>query len=684
MTEALSKQVYSEKRMNMGALDIETRGFKDGFILGRVKHSDGRAQNFTSPEAMLRFILDTPKDPKRRHTSEFLWAHNGAGFDFTYLAQPLIDLCKEQGIQAEPIAQGDSKFIGVVIPQKDTKRGYKVTLLDSFAVCAASLEAVSAAFAPDMPKMGHCPQHDFQDGRWFDPGCRTCLLYLERDVDTLLVSMTNLEKKIWDIFRSPLGITAGSTAIRGAKACLPEGMVYFRLRPDIEQWVRPAVHGGFVWPGHRIGHRGPAVTYDRSGAYAHQLRQGLPYGGSLTVNEYDASRPGIWQAEVNVPHDIPIPILPSETGSGLPAYPTGRFTAKFTSLEIEYAEKLGCEVNIIEGVTWDRYVYPFNDFVDKCEGLEYPAEGKPELAVKNIVKLMRNSVAGKFATRSEMDSYVISDDADNATPFIDPVTHLPIGVWRHNEKKEVKGAGYIHPHWNAFITARQRLDMHKILMAGGQQAYYCDTDSFYGSPEIGDSLLSQGIIDEGKTYGKFHPEGDWKELVVVAPKVKSGLCRAHQLKDGSICEDKWHHTAKGIPSRKMDDSLMLAAAEGIAERSVEWESPTSFKRKLLKPSLPLGVDRNRRYSILANSGSWVCDTEGYVRPAPAGYKPGQWQRDWRKQGREAWDLESKARKEAREAETYGYKTEMFEWNRDHPRMSYKDFMSQWMGMQEAA
>lgn len=608
MTEGFSREVYSEKRMNMGALDIETRGFMDGFILGRVRHSDGRAANFSTQEDMLAYILDTPRDAKRQHTSEYIWAHNGAGFDFTYLASPLIQLCKDQGIAATPIAQGDSKFIGVVIPQYQGKRKYTVTLVDSYAVAASSLDDFSRAFAPDMPKLGHCEKHDFVNGGpWFSPECRTCLMYLERDVDTLLVSMKNLEAKLWEIFRSPLGITAGSTAIRGAKATLPEGQVYFRLRPDLEQWVRPAVHGGFVFPGHRIGHRGPAVTWDRSGAYAHQLRQGVPYGKPLTVNYYDSSRPGIWQAEFDVPHDIPIPIIPSETGSGQPAYPVGKFTAKVTSLEIEYAEKLGIGVSIIEGVIFDKLVYPFNEFVDKCEQLEYPDQGKPDAAVKNIVKLMRNSVPGKFATRSAMDSYVVTEVADNAIPFIDPQTKLPVGVWRYEDKKEVRGAGYIHPHWNAWITANQRIDMHKILMAGGQQAFYCDTDSFTGSPEIADSLIRAGVLDAGKGgYGLFHDEGTWEDYVVVAPKVKSGL------RDG-----KWYHSAKGIPKKKMEDSLMLSASEGIAERAVEWESPTSFKRKLTHPDLPYGSVRNRKYSLLDNSANWCLKPDGTVRPRVA-------------------------------------------------------------------
>ena len=565
---------------------------------------------------MLAFCLDTPKDRKRQHTSGWIWAHNGAGFDFAYLSEAIRDYAaKTPGVEVRLIPQGKNKFIGAEFSITTTKRGYRVLLIDSVAVIPTTLEKLAASMAPHMPKLGHCPDHCFVNEckdhtakAWFSAECPACLRYLERDVDSLIESMKGLEKMLHDKFQAPISVTSGAIAVKAAKTTLDR--IYDRMKPEYEEFARRAVHGGFTWAGHKRGHCGPAVTYDRSAAYGHQLKQGLPYGKECYAGEfYDNTVPGIWDVTITVPHDIAIPIVPNLPGH-YPAYPTGTFRTTITSLEIDYAEKLGCVVQQVhEGLVWKGYVYPFDEFIDRCEELEYPNGVETEdKALKNMVKLLRNALPGKFATKPMVDKYILAAE----TPEED-------GVWVNELTKdgmmtcvfkqkdaEIEGAGYIFPHWNAFITARQRIDIHKILHAAGEYAYYSDTDSITLDPVIAELLIKDGTIDYGFGYGKYHDEGHWDDYVSAGPKNKMGLI-------GEV----WKMYAKGIPAKCRTPELGLASAEGVAEEEVRWESPTSFKVALLRPGSDRGTVRKRRYSTLEHSQSWQVDENNKIRPRAA-------------------------------------------------------------------
>lgn len=610
--QSLGPATYNLDPKNMGAMDIETRGFSGGFIIAKVKHWDGSEKYCHTPEETLAFILDTPKDASRRHTSGTIYAHNGGGFDFAYLAEAARDYCiAHPEIEASIIPQGKQKFIGIKFQNRRTKRGHTVTLSDSMAVCPGSLKKMAEAFAPHMPKMDHCPDHCFErkcdkghvEG-WFSKECERCMLYLDRDVDSLLASMKGLEAKLHEVFQAPIGITNGAIAVKAARVTM-DGW-YFRMKPEYEEFVRPAVHGGFVWSGFKRGSRGRAKTFDRSGAYGYQLTQGLPHGKETFAGDlYDDTVPGIWDCTVWVPEDIPIPILCGPLGG----YPTGTFRHRFTNIELEYAQKLGCQiVQVHEGLVWERYVYPFNEFIERCQSLEYPKHGEADPAVKGTVKLLRNALPGKFATRPTVDKFILASETPEEEGWSNNlVDGMMTCVWV-KEGDEIDGAGYIMPHWNAFITARQRIDIHKILMAAGEYAYYSDTDSITLESTIADLLVGDGTIDEGKVYGKYHVEcGDkdeeWDDFVVVGPKNKLGRVA-----------DKWFPYAKGVPQDVRDVDIHLKAAQGIAEDSVEWESPTSFRMAILNPDSPPARNFNRRYSILENSTNWKVDSEHNIRP----------------------------------------------------------------------
>jgi DNA polymerase type B, organellar and viral len=593
VSEAFKQEKYSLEPVNLGGLDIETHGFKDGYITGMARHWDGTYFIAETPKSLLEFCLDTPLDSKRRHTSGWMIAHNGGGFDFAYLAEAFFEVSAgNPDMKISMISQGQ-KFIGAVVRIQQGKRKYTVTFIDSLAICPSSLAKMTQAFAPHMPKSDHCPDHDFTSGGPdFDPECPVCMAYLKMDVDSMIEAIRGLETVLHEKFGVPISITAGSIAVKAAKAMLPDGAAYFRLHSDKEDFCRNAVHGGFVWAGHERGNRGAARTYDMSGAYAARLRDGVPYGHPAWTTVYDDEIPGIWDVTVSVPHDIEIPLIAAIDGG----YPTGTFRTTTTSIEIAEARKSGCEViTVHSGIVFDAIEYPFDDFVKVCEDLEYPQDGSsPDPAVKNIVKLLRNALPGKFASKGKANKYFMPEDpALGSVPLIGP-DGQETGVWYFEETME--GNAYIHPEWNAWITANQRILIRRALLAGGKKSYYSDTDSITLDPVTADELEASGILKTGIGYGKYHGEGDWDEFVVAAPKLKMGLSNGH-----------WHTTSKGIPKRLADQApeLITAASKGVAEEYITWDSPLSFRYRLTHPGSALGVTRRRRFSLLEHSANWT-------------------------------------------------------------------------------
>jgi hypothetical protein len=607
----ISYRLYSR---NQGAGDLETEGFLGGTIIGGLRHWDGEYRTFTSMGDMLDAMIDTPRSGEgrnpNRHTSGIIWFHNWANFDGARFVEAILTLLQDHPeIHADIVPQGSNKFIALIlsVPQAESGRRYRVVIADSFAVFPASLKDVSEAMVPDMPKLGKCPDHDFEKGGpWFSATCPKCLAYLQRDVDSLLGSMVQLEQLLHKVFKSPMSITAGSIAWKAAQATLPPGMVWYRSAKSTEEWLRPAVHGGFVWPGHKRGDRGPAIAYDHSGAYAASLREGLPYGHPIYRDVYRNDVPGVWDATVTVPHDIPIPILNGPPGG--PSYPTGTFRHKFTHLEIDYAEKLGCSFTVHEGVTWDGYEYPFNTFIDLCEQLEYPGDGsKPSPAIKKLVKLMRNALPGKTATRPVITKWRLGTIPEpGEVPYVDEETGILLPLM--GKVEEIEGAAYIHPEWNAFITARQRIKIHQELSLAGDGAYYCDTDSKYLHPDVARTLVARNDIAVGVGYGLNHDEGEFEHLIVAGPKNK--LC--------ITAEGERHSTTKGIPKavREKNTEKQILSAQGVAEQ-IEFESVNSFKARLMHPAKPFGLVRTRAYSVIENSTSWMVDEHDNIRPRRA-------------------------------------------------------------------
>ena len=589
------RYVDKKKLLPIATFDIETTliGKGDLTFLDSCVYYGGNSDDewyyhhFTQASDLAAYFFE--------HPGFRYYAHNGAGFDFSFLLEEIIIQTRKRGYELDPIKQGESRLIGLIVREKSKTI---LELRDSFALIPLSLKEATAIYATTQKEgIG------LEDGVTYNPDKPAHRAYLHSDVRGLFEVLQTFEKLVFDLFGTPISYSAGGTAISAWRANIPDGHAYYRLNERAENFARQGYYGGYVYPGKDIAIHEDAVTLDYNGAYAGQMRKGVPCGACWFTREFVPDRPGIYMVVATVPTDIRHTCIPCKDKHFL-RWPTGTFTTTVTSLEIAFAEKHGCRFEILEGIVWEKLEYPFNEFLEKCERFELVDGGRN----KATAKQMRNSLYGKFGTRSVVEQCHIA--LDNNIPWgteenqlhvrlvFDPKSEYPL-PYLYNTVEE-NTSDYIMPHWAAWITASQRITlietMYKIdnVYYGDTDSIVCDRADFHGAEE-------RGILIMGATYGTLKLEKEWDTFTSKGPKNYGG-----KLKSGTF-----HGKTKGIPRRLLQEEYFYTY-DPFDPPEVEFTSVRSAYMTLLHPEQPLSQKRKRKLSSLVNSTGWKLQGEKIV------------------------------------------------------------------------
>lgn len=610
-----------------GTFDIETEGLGGKYISGAT-YFNGVVTHHPTVEALFDFMWKVPRGITDRgylSSRTITWyAHNGAGYDFLYLAVLIRDYAYQNKYVVETVQQGQ-KPIQLIIP---TPKG-QIKLVDSYPFLDASLESASKAYAPDYSKLGHCRQHDFTRKNpgpddWYSPNCNECIKYLEQDVVSLWHTYYNARALVIKTFRIEPGLTAGSTAMKAWISMIPEGNVYYRQAPKKETFARQFTTGAFTYPGMTTelltpepGQEYAAVTIDRSAAFAAcQYEGGYPVSAGIWTNEYDQERFGFWECEAWCPPDI-FPCVPL-VKEGRKLWSTGSGTAYVTSEQYEFCLAQGYRLQVKRGLIFTQLEDVFKAFITKCEALEYPPDGSPaDPAIKALAKRMRNSLNGKFNIRSEMDRIYFGEPytvtpckaKDPATcpvehkqlikgakQVIDKVTLAPLPMFAIREPVD---APYAQPVWYAITVSRQQLEEHRLRLLMGDKVFKFDTDSATSRPDVIQEMIDSGAVIIGPGYGNYKVEHSWITLQSIGPKNYMGT----EVRDGKVIEVG---NCKGIPVKTIMDNLdaQRRAADGEIVQ-VEFESTRTlvemFKGNFEVP----GIVRKRSISVPNSAEGWL-------------------------------------------------------------------------------
>lgn len=450
---------------------------------------------------------------------DHIWNAHHSQYDWRYLLPYLV----RENYLLEIFMCTDSKILCVKVNQSFEMR-------DSYLLLPETLKFITKSFAPDHQKM------QIDDITNWNPKNPEHRQYAIVDAESLAISLYNYTKyfvEIWGVLPSR---TSPASAMKAWLTTLAEPIHPHRW---IENFVRNGYYGGYVAPLH-TGKFKKVRKYDINSSYPASMKLGVPSGVVFACDgeDYDGESAGFFFCKVKAPKDLKVPVLPARRGLNFNAemkledialprnqtlYPSGEFHTIVSTIEIQFAESIGYEIELIKGICFEDYIYPFNDFVAKCEDLRLKHKGS---AIEKIVKWNQNSLYGKTASKRERREVGLMPDEPIGWTPLEALPEYGF-ITEHNDEM------LCAPHIAAWITALSRINLFNAVYAGGaEHVLYCDTDSIIVTEEFDETQIAIG-----KKYGEFKFECEYEIFRAHAPKVYAG-----------IVDGKWEGACKGIPN----------------------------------------------------------------------------------------------------------------------------------------
>lgn len=353
--------------------------------------------------------------------------------------------------------------------------------------------------------------------------------YCSNDVIITLKFLKNL-KNILKIFKINIESTnsAPSLALKIFEKKFNKNRIKLSHNSLIEKIARNSYYGG------RCEVYGNAKSFenifhfDFSGMYAQCMMEKFPYGKyNINTNSKNINLPGIYWIEYES-IDMSIPVLPHHRyKDGKLMFTNGKLTGAFWYEEIIlFLEKGGKILKILYSITFEKYDYVFNEYVNFFTDLRNQSNSYNVFA-----KLMINSMYGRLGMKN-LENYCFIEDKkrlNSITNNIDIISYKEINnilliEAEYNEKltnylkikkKKTKNNIVIA----SCITSKARIKLYKAqedVIKNKGRLLYSDTDSIfacfennvlgqkhgdvYWDPNKKDTIIKEGIFFSAKSY----------------------------------------------------------------------------------------------------------------------------------------------------------------------------------------
>lgn len=533
----------------ISAFDCETTGEQGEFLMGSVV-GDGAKRNapevFWERSEMLDALLS------KRYRYGKIYAHNLEYDLMALLEQGGYEWLENNGYDIEIFHNGSAIIHAKIRDQSDHVWEFR----DSMNVAMhMSVEAMGEII--DLPKLstveigGESYEIDFGANDAADYPRDVMEAYNIRDSKVCYEFMQWLREQLHDLGAS-LETTAAKTAMTLFRSQYLDHAIE-QPRRDILDKSYKGYYGGRVSPIVKGHIEGPVREYDVASLYPYCMTKcEFPDPSSIRYDrgngKYSDSeqRTRVWESEgmtkatVKAP-DMDIPVLPTKWDDKL-LFPTGHITDWWCHNELRFALERGYEIIEIEESVWsDRTFNPFEGYVSDLfdKRLQYRDEGN---ATEYVVKLMMNSLYGKFGQKLDMDDGGLFKRASETESVADLVGSTVIGDWFIESVETDDETGipaHINPLLAAYVTARGRTELYRwfeYVQDNGGRVLYCDTDSVWTDTKL------DGVSDD-KVLGDLDYEGQYDDLYVFGPKM---YVADAEDKDTKI-------TAKGVPYGQMQE-----------------------------------------------------------------------------------------------------------------------------------
>jgi hypothetical protein len=321
--------------------------------------------------------------------------------------------------------------------------------------------------------------------------------------------------------------------------------VIFQMKPELIEKHYLAYYGGRTEL-FRRGKIGDGYKfYDVNSLYPSVMRNAFPDPNSVRhvtnseeklIDEYE----GISHARIIAPKYMKRPFLPYRHESGKLLFPLGEWDAWYSHVELRYAKSLGYKIKkVYETIYYTKKWYPFKKFVDFCyeRRLRYKKEGN--VPKEKFMKLLMNSLYGKFAQKSSGDQEIIHIDSltvdkmdDMAYKGYEEDIVGEHGDWRYFTRKKTRSyPAFVIPILSLYTTAYARIVLYEYLK-DDDSVVYVDTDSIVTkknlktSDRLGNMKLEYDLIDGCFVRPKFYHVSFRKDdKIVTKVKVKGTRIR---------------------------------------------------------------------------------------------------------------------------------------------------------------
>jgi DNA polymerase elongation subunit (family B) len=540
------------------AIDIETSS--KGELLDIGIYSDERYVVVEHWETFFEYLL--------AHKGNFrIIAHNGFGFDFIGFNQWFLANRKTYNISDDDITylSSEALIIAMIIRFQESE----FTFLDTMRFFPGqSLQKLAESFLneskDDVPDNYISKMEDYKNDFRED-----YYSYLRKDCEILY--------RIYDEFRreineftdiGELGLSSGSTAMRSFRRWLSTNNPKMRIFAAPDEYVAfadYALRGGltlYIGDGKHTHHQYENVNhYDVISMYPSVMKSvPVPTSPMIytseVIKDYDCYRPGWYlcdykQTKGRVPILFPIN---SE-------FPQWAGQAVLNHFELQFLDNFG-NYTVTDGVAYADFAFPFEKYFTTLLGLRMDAKREKKTAKTHALKILANSLYGKFSQKNTREIISITSNRDWYESEIE--AHLrdydDSGVTEYAVDKDyvIYGVNSVSTAFSnrfigAMVTSLARLKLGIILNT--VHSIYCDTDS----------IFTQDTMDKifiGSLPGDFECDEESPSKMICLGK------KSYQYGN----DIKF----KGIPAKRLTEENIQSMRFDF-DVNISYTSPTAWK-----------------------------------------------------------------------------------------------------------
>lgn len=468
-------QAWHNKRIN-----VHLVSFYDGDL---VKNFTGK----NCVEDFFNFYLTFS------HREYVCFAHNGGKFDFIALYETLTHSPSfAEKFWAKPLLV-HGRIIAFTIHDK---KKHVWHFRDSYPLLLSSLDNLSKSFNPGHKKSKR-PSVPFSEAseEWIKYCGQDCFALYE-----ILQMFIRIIENVGGV----VGYTAPSTAMLTfrKKFLHREIPTYF----PYNNLFRNTYFGGRVevFNMHAKETSKPYNYYDVNSLYpsvmgSNEFPISYPKRVYYSSAKNCIGKCGVMECDVSTPKDLYLPVLPYRHEQKL-FFPLGKWRGWYAFPFIEKALSLGYKIKPLRVYEFES-ANIFKEYVETFYKLKCEQDG----AYRNIMKILLNSLYGKFGERQEREELITDPDESLEGSY------LYDDLFGYSIRKYSRFSAYHLPVIASYVTSYAQLAWYEIA----EKVIEKDKTLFYGDT---DSIVTDMDIPTSTTLGELKLEHEIIEGVFLAPK----------------------------------------------------------------------------------------------------------------------------------------------------------------------